>query len=85
MNSTAHGPVFSYLESNSLFAQPRVNVSSSNKLSPFLFCKMSSTSYVVKEDLITKDELLEAIKRVETGPLPVHHTPCIEVINQSKG
>merc|ERR1712156_49637 len=67
------------------FAQPRVNVSSSNKLSPFLFCKMSSTSYVVKEDLITKDELLEAIKRVETGPLPVHHTPCIEVINQSKG
>ena len=46
---------------------------------------MTSASYVIKKDLITKNELLEAIERVETGPLPVHRTPCIEVNNPSKG
>ena len=46
--------------------------------------EMSST-YVVKEELISKEELFEAIDRVKNGPLKVHHTPCIEVINEDKG
>ena len=42
-------------------------------------------SYVVKQDLITEEELLEAISNVENGLLPVHRTPCIEVIDKTKG
>ena len=42
-------------------------------------------SYVVKKDLITEKVLLEAISNVENGLLPVHRTPCIEVINKTKG
>ena len=35
--------------------------------------------------LINREEIEEANQRVKNGPLTIHHTPCIEVFNPSKG